>query len=70
MKGIIDDKIAVIMSVTFLVALVVIIGAYHPSLQKGIFDVVKQGLTGLFALAAGFATGYGYAKNKGRKNGD
>ena len=63
-KNMIDDKIAVILAVTFLVALVVIIGAFCHPLQKGIFDVVKQGLTGLFALATGFATGYSYAKSK------
>ena len=67
MKSMIDDKIAVILAVTFLVSLVVIVGAFCHPLQKGIFDIVKQGLTGLFALATGFATGYGYALNAANK---
>ena len=52
-----NDKHAVIIAVVVIVIALLITGCFNSNLNPNVFSIVKQSLTGLFALAAGI--GYG-----------
>ena len=58
-----NDKLAVIFAVVVIVVAVLFVGAFSSNLNQNVFGIVKQSLTGLFALAAGI----GYRQHIERK---